>query len=133
MTFVIAVAYALNLPFYAGSSLGPRFGWRLEHGRLTLGPGIAGTESFYIALNSEGLRLAPAFRYYGRGHWKLTIPLWAPLLAAGAWTAWARWPSRRAAGNCAACGYSLAGLSTPGTVCPECGRRVGPARAQSRA
>lgn len=72
----------LCLPLYSGASISPRFHWRLEHGRLTLrATPPFNTETFYIALNSEGLRFAPEAQFNTLGDWTLTIPLWIPALA----------------------------------------------------
>ena len=38
-----------------------------------------------------------------------------------------RWRKRRLPGHCRACGYNLAGLTTP--ICPECGHATTPATA----
>ena len=124
---MIAICYALNVPFYAGSSLGSTLIWRMEHGRLTLGPGATGRTPFFIDLNTEGLRVAPAFDFYGWDAWKLTIPLWMPLLAAAGWTAWLWRPLPRRKGRCPRCGYDLAGLPPALARCPECGGTVRPA------
>lgn len=118
--------YVLSLPYYAGSTIGSRFAWRLEHGRLTLGPCPPHTEAFYIALNSEGLRFAPAYRFDDWNAWQATLPLWMPLLAAAVWSLWAwRVRARPGGGGCRTCGYCLAGISHAGAVCPECGKPVG--------
>lgn len=54
------------------------------------------------------------------------LPLWIPLLLAGALAAFCFWRSRRAfrPGECPACGYDLSHL--PGGRCPECGRVAAP-------
>lgn len=71
----------LNIPFYAGSSLGSSAAWRLEHGRLTVKWGAAsGNESFFIALNSEGLKWAPRCSFASIREASLTIPLWMVFL-----------------------------------------------------
>lgn len=73
----------------------------------------------------EALRWLPRYETEPRQSWTLiAIPLWAPLLLAGVPTGLMclRGRNRRAAQQCAACGYDLAGLA-PGAVCPECGAR----------
>ncbi|MCX5691636.1 MAG: hypothetical protein NTV94_17900 [Planctomycetota bacterium] len=72
----------LCLPLYSGASISPRFHWRLEHGRLTLrATPPFNTETFYIALNSEGLRFIPEAQFNTPSDWSLTVPLWIPALA----------------------------------------------------
>lgn len=83
----VAVLLALqlaSLPFYTGSSLGGRFHWRLEHARLTLkqAPIDFYHESFFVGLNTEGLKWTPEGRINSLTHWSVTIPLWMPLAAA---------------------------------------------------
>ena len=57
---LLVVLYVANMPFYSGSSVGSHFAWRLEHGRMRVEckPAIH-PESFYIDINSEGLKFAP--------------------------------------------------------------------------
>ena len=80
-----ALLFVLNilcLPFYSGASLSPRFHWRLEHGRVTVrATQPFNQESFYIAMNSEGLLFTPRASYFSPGDWSLTIPLWIPIVA----------------------------------------------------
>jgi ribosomal protein L37E len=109
-----------SLPFYAGAS-GRWFRWRFEHGCLTIArsPWLA-NESFYIAMNTEGLRWTPHARISGVRDWELCIPVWIPLVTSVAWCVLA-WRRRAASDDltCARCGFSLVGLSS--TTCPECG------------
>lgn len=127
-TAVIAVVllimlYVANLPFYSGASLTPHFSWRMEHGRLRLEcSSVAHTESFYVALNSEGLRWAPQVSLHSLGNWMVNIPIWIALLPAIAW-AFTAWRPRPVKGACR-CGYPLKGLA-PSAPCPECGRGRG--------
>ncbi|MBS0197381.1 MAG: hypothetical protein JSR77_11550 [Planctomycetes bacterium] len=120
LLIIIALLQLASIPFYAGSSLGPRASWRFEHGRITFTRNdTLNPEPFYVALNSEGLRWSFEARRYSATHWFMTVPLWFPFLLTAAW-AW-RYRRRRGASNaCASCGYPLAGL-TPGSSCPECG------------
>lgn len=109
----------LSLPFYAGSSLGSRLAWRLEHGRMTVtcNPPQNG-ERFYVAINSEGLRWRWDARFSGVDQWMVCVPLWVPILAAAGCAAWTwRGRAKRTEGSCASCGYPRAGPAT----CPECG------------
>ena len=120
---LLLLLYVANLPFYAGSSIGPRFTWRMEHGRLALEASTAPRrESFYIAPNSEGLHFVPEWRVNSLSDWRINIPLWIPLIAliAIAIAAWRITLRRRAAGRCRKCRYPRAGLA-PGAPCPECG------------
>ncbi len=52
----------------------------MEHGRIRLvhSPRVA-RESFYVAINSEGLRFRPEWRFYDRSNWYVNVPLWLPL------------------------------------------------------
>lgn len=78
---VVLIAQVLSLPFYAGSSLGPRTAWRLEHGRLTLTHGPhAASEGVYVAFNTEGLRWRPEASIVSASQWRLTLPLWMIIL-----------------------------------------------------
>lgn len=122
---VAVVSLALNVlcvPFYSGSRLPWRMSWRLEHGRMTVSRrGAASTESFYIAINNEGLKFRPDWRFFGWSDWDLTVPLWITMAAGVAGAAWL-WRSRRCTGAaCPKCGYSRAGLDA-GAPCPECGQ-----------
>lgn len=118
LTLLILAVYAANLPFYSGSSLGPNWRWRMEHGRfLVARSSVESRESFYIAPNSEGLRFRPDWRFTA-GDWRVNIPLWIPFLLVAGATA-AAWRPRRRAG-CPRCGYDMTGLPAA-AVCPECG------------
>lgn len=119
MTLLLLMLYALNVPFYSGAGIGTRLHWRMEHGRLTIERTVAHRETFYIAVNAEGLRFLPRWRFWSWDAWSVAIPLWAPLGLAAGWTAWAWWP-RRVPGVCRKCGYARAGLG-PDAPCPECG------------
>lgn len=131
----IAAVYLANLPFYAGSTMGPRLGWRMEHGRLTVDckPAPRNPEHFYIAPNSEGLRFAPDWHVYGPRDWFFRVPLWLPLAINALASAWLFLLSRKRCkpGACANCGYDLTGLAAAdrGTTCPECGTDAGRVRA----
>jgi len=59
---------------------------------------------------------------------------WVPplLSASGAVFMIRRHKKRNAAGLCAGCGYSLAGLPTDATACPECGGKIGKSAAEAR-
>jgi hypothetical protein len=120
----LCVVYVLNVPFYAGSRIGSIGSWRLEHGRMGLRWGTRSTESFYVAINSEGLRFRPEARLYSATSGEAHVPLWMPILLVAGVTGWA-WAraGRQAppAGVCAGCGYSLRSLPA-GAPCPECGR-----------
>ena len=60
----------LCLPFYSGASLSPSLHWRLEHGRLTLrATQRFNQESFYIAINAEGLLFTPSASYFSPSDW----------------------------------------------------------------
>lgn len=78
---VVLIAQVLSLPFYAGSSLGLRTAWRLEHGRLTLTHGPrAASEGLYLAFNTEGLRWRPGASIVSASQWRITLPLWMIIL-----------------------------------------------------
>jgi hypothetical protein len=99
VTAAVLLVYAANVPFYSGSALGSEFSWRMEHGRLTLKRSpVTADESFYVANNTEGLRFGFDSDYWRAGDWRVTIPLWAPLLLAVGWAAWA-WRPRGAAAS----------------------------------
>ncbi|MBK8099379.1 MAG: hypothetical protein IPK26_19905 [Planctomycetes bacterium] len=74
-----ALAMLLSLPFYSGCS-GRHLQCRVEHGRIGLGyRQIEGNpESFYVAINSEGLRFLPEVTT--GGGIQMQVPLWLPLL-----------------------------------------------------
>lgn len=120
----LVILYVLSVPFYSGSALPLKCAWRLEHGCLKFERKSAGTtESFYIAINSEGLRFLPECRVFNSPDWMVNIPLWIPLLAIGGWTTRA-WISHhrntpRFKTGCPGCGYNRDGLLA--TKCPECG------------
>ncbi|MEX2219112.1 MAG: hypothetical protein WD749_10175 [Phycisphaerales bacterium] len=117
----VLLLWAANVPFYSGSDLGPNWGWRMEHGRITLNRHATpqNPESFYIAPNSEALRWGFGGRY-GSSGWSVTIPLWAIFLPTAAAAA-LLWRRPRTPGRCRRCGYDLASLPA-GAPCPECGR-----------
>jgi hypothetical protein len=91
LAIVLVLLYAANMPFYSGSSVGPHWSWRMEHGRIKIERGASvAHESFYVAINSEGLRFRPEWRFDDLGNWYVNIPLWLPLglvvlVTAGAW------------------------------------------------
>lgn len=74
-----ALAMLLSLPLYSGCS-GRHLQCRVEHGRIGLGyrEFEGNPESFYVALNREGLRFWPEVSTAGGLH--VQIPLWLPLL-----------------------------------------------------
>lgn len=114
----VLVLYVANLPFYAGGGLGPRMGWRMEHGRVLVQREAAPRRrSFWIDGNTEGLRFAPEWGVSSPGVWRVNIPLWVPLAGALAIAAWGWRGRRKRPGTCERCGYELGGLSR----CPECG------------
>ena len=81
---LLLLLYALCVPFYSGSSIGGHLSWRLEHGRMTVrARGAASREAFYVAPNSEGLRFKPEVEFGSLVDWRLTMPLWVPVLGAG--------------------------------------------------
>jgi hypothetical protein len=128
-TALLIALWLLSLPFYAGSSLGPYFSWRLEHARLKLqwSP-FTHHESFFVDANAEGLRWTPDSHFYAINNWFITVPLWIPLALAAPATVvlWYR-RSRAYAGHCKRCGYDRRGLP-PGAACPECGSGKPPRR-----
>ena len=114
----------LSLPLYAGSSIGPSFSWRLEHGRLSIARHVAtNLESFYVAPNSEGLKWKPRWESRGAGDWRLVVPLWVMFGATAGWAAWAWRREKRDQGRYPNCGYDNRVLTQ--RVCPECGKPVG--------
>jgi hypothetical protein len=95
---LLAVIYVANVRFYSGASVGELFSWRMEHGRLTLKRSpVTAHRTFYVAGNTEGLRFAFEGNWRSTGDWRVSIPLWAPLLLAGGWVAWVWRPSRKVA------------------------------------
>jgi len=87
---LVAVVYLANLPFYAGQTFESGLQWRMEHGRLTISRNAAlrgRPQSFWIDLNSEGLRWSAQWHRYRPAHWVLTIPLWIPLGLCLVWCA----------------------------------------------
>lgn len=127
VSVLLAALYVLSVPFYSGSSVGSRLCWRMEHGRLKVEcrPRGRNPESFYIAINSEGLRFAPDWHVYSAGNWFFNVPLWVPLGASVVGSAGLFFVTRRRrkAGVCGKCGYDLRGLpgGAAGARCPECG------------
>ena len=125
---IVALLYIANLPFYAGSSVGRRLSWRMEHGRLRVDFRPAGwaTENFFIAINSEGLKFKPEWRVYSAGHWLVIVPLWLPLGVCVLGSAWhfVATHRRSSTSTCPNCGYDLTGLVAKGqgAKCPECGK-----------
>lgn len=120
---LLLALHVLAVPFYAGSTLPVGLSWRFEHARLRVERRPQGTrESFYIALNSEGLRFGPQWRLHSWHSWMINIPLWMLIAPSLGLTIWSWMPVRdRSPGRCPGCGYSLSGLGT-GAPCPECGR-----------
>lgn len=76
-----------------------------------------GSYGFRLSRNPPLVEWAPRYDNWS-GCWRLTIPLWVPLLIVAAPAAVAA--RRRPLGGCRRCGYDLRG--TPGAVCPECGK-----------
>jgi hypothetical protein len=123
-TAVLLLLYALSLPFYSGSSLGPSTSWRFEHGRLKLKRHtFPAHESFYVDVNSEGLHFAPEFRFNALNDWFINLPLWIPLALTSPLATFL-WIRRHPKGHCRRCGYPLRGLA-PQSPCPECGKPTG--------
>jgi hypothetical protein len=123
LTVLLVLLYAANVPFYSGSRIGAMGSWRMEHGRITLQRlSFASNESFYVAINTEGLRFRPSYRLAAWNDWGFTLPLWMPLLVVAGFAIreWRR-PRSGRHGLCPSCGYPLRGLA-PGATCPECGR-----------
>ena len=78
---LFALLWTLNVPFYAGSTIGPHYSWRMEHGRLTVERALSqNAQSFWADVNTEGLRWAFEGKVYGGGEWTVTLPLWIPFL-----------------------------------------------------
>jgi hypothetical protein len=91
----VFLVYLANVPFYAGSSVGERHSWRMEHGRLTVDRSQAtAPKSFWMDLNSEGLRFDWEWKEDGTGDWTLDLPLWIPFGLCLLWLALA-WRSGR--------------------------------------
>lgn len=96
----------------------------VESGRLTLhDSGIQGVQRPFLA-GAERRSEAWGWWFEVRRSWVgtfIAVPLWAPLVVAVAWTAFA-YRKRRRPDECSACGYERAGLAA-GVCCPECGHR----------
>lgn len=118
---VFLLAYAANVPFYAGSGLGSYAAWRMEHGRLrvTMQPSPR-RESFWLAANAEGLRFRPEWRLSALDDWMVNVPLWAPLLVTAGVAVRGFTAPRYGAGRCSKCGYEVGDQER----CPECGKRL---------
>ncbi len=132
LTAVVVLLYAANLPLYSGSRIGAVGSWRMEHGRMTLSRlPFPSSESFYVAINTEGLRFRPSCRLAAWDDWAFTLPLWVPFLVLALFTIreWRRPRGRPHRGLCAVCAYSLSGL-VGDAPCPECGNERG--RVESR-
>lgn len=85
LTAGLLLLFVLNLPYYAGAST-EGFRWRMEHGRLELQRSeVVSSKGFWVDGNTEGLRWSARARIHGVDDWRLIVPLWIPLLAAGAW------------------------------------------------
>lgn len=124
LTLLLAGVQILSVPFYAGSRIGGWGAWRLENGRLTIWRRAGGTsESFFIANNTEGLRFMPMAQLWSLREWRVVIPVWMPLVAAGVGGVVLFRRSKDGGPRCRRCGYALAGLAS-GASCPECGRRA---------
>ena len=76
---LILLLWILNLPFYSGAG-GPHWRWRMEHGRLRIEHRAEAIqhETFYVALNTEGLKFDPEWDFRGND-WMTDLPLWIPL------------------------------------------------------
>lgn len=87
---LIGLLWIMNLPFYSGAG-GPHLRWRMEHGRFRIEHRSEPIhpETFYIALNSEGLRFGPEADFDG-DDWMINLPLWIPFLACVGLALWGR-------------------------------------------
>lgn len=122
---LLMLLYVANVPFYSGSSVGSRLNWRMEHGRLRVQcRQVNYPESFYIAINSEGLKFVPEWRVQAWGNWDVNVPLWIPLgvCILGSAGLFVVTRKRQPPGVCGQCGYDTTGL-VAGAKCPECGER----------
>jgi hypothetical protein len=90
---LLLVLQGLSVPFYTGSggSVGvAHMMWRLEHGRLRISCSEASNaESFYVAINNEGLRWGFEGSYDSVRHWTAIVPLWALMIPAAGVSVWA--------------------------------------------
>jgi len=95
----------------------------VEAGRITLhDSGAQGVQSAFL-FGAERRGTAWQWWFEVQRSWVgtfLAVPLWAPVIVAGAWTALAH-RTRRRPDECSVCGYERAGLAA-GACCPECGR-----------
>jgi len=104
------------------NSAGRVFLLAVDNGRITLNdPGLQGMPRRFFPL-AERRTMAWGWWFEVRrprvGTY-FAVPLWFPVLAAGAWTAFAH-RKRRRPDECSVCGYERAGLAS-GSPCPECG------------